>query len=101
MEDQDIIALYFARNEDAIKESSVKYGGYAAGISMSILKNAPDAEECVNDTWLKAWNSIPPQNPPSVFVFLHRPPSPRAYDAGNRTPYQKISFFQKNFSKTP
>jgi RNA polymerase sigma-70 factor (ECF subfamily) len=72
MEDQDIIALYFARNEDAIKESSVKYGGYVTGISMSILKNALDAEECVNDTWLKAWHSIPPQNPPSLKVYLGR-----------------------------
>ncbi len=72
MEDKDIIALYFARNEDAIKHSSVKYGGYVTGISMSILQNALDAEECVNDTWLKAWNSIPPQNPPSLKVYLGR-----------------------------
>ena len=72
MEDRDIIALYFARNEDAIKESSVKYGTYVTGISMSILRNALDAEECVNDTWLKAWNSIPPQNPPSLKVYLGR-----------------------------
>ena len=72
MEDRDIIALYFARNEDAIKESSVKYGTYVTGISMSILQNALDAEECVNDTWLKAWNSIPPQNPPSLKVYLGR-----------------------------
>ena len=72
MEDRDIIALYFARNEDAIKESSNKYGKYVTGISMSILQDALDAEECVNDTWLKAWNSIPPQNPPSLKVYLGR-----------------------------
>ena len=72
MEDRDIIALYFARNEDAIKHSSQKYGSYVTGISMSILHNALDAEECVNDTWLKAWNSIPPQNPPSLKVYLGR-----------------------------
>ena len=72
MEDRDIIALYFARNEEAIKESSDKYGSYVKGISMSILQNALDAEECVNDTWLKAWNSIPPQNPPSLKVYLGR-----------------------------
>ena len=72
MEDRDIISLYFARNEDAIKESSKKYGNYVTGISMSILRNALDAEECVNDTWLKAWNSIPPQNPPSLKVYLGR-----------------------------
>ena len=72
MEDQSIISLYFARNEEAIKESSKKYGNYVTGISMSILRNALDAEECVNDTWLKAWNSIPPQNPPSLKVYLGR-----------------------------
>ena len=72
MEDRDIIALYFARNEEAIKASSDKYGGYVTGISMSILQNSLDAEECVNDTWLKAWNSIPPQNPPSLKVYLGR-----------------------------
>ena len=72
MEDKDIVSLYFARNEEAIKESSKKYGNYVTGISMSILRNALDAEECVNDTWLKAWNSIPPQNPPSLKVYLGR-----------------------------
>lgn len=72
MEDRDIISLYFARNEEAIRESSIKYGKYVTGISMSILQNALDAEECVNDTWLKAWNSIPPQNPPSLKVYLGR-----------------------------
>ena len=72
MEDKDIIALYYARNEEAIRESSDKYGTYVKGISMSILKNISDAEECVNDTWLKAWKSIPPQNPPSLKVYLGR-----------------------------
>ncbi len=72
MEDKDIIALYYARNEKAIQESSDKYGTYVKGISMSILKNISDAEECVNDTWLKAWMSIPPQNPPSLKVYLGR-----------------------------
>ena len=72
MEDHSIVALYFARNEDAIRESSKKYGTYVTGISMNILQNIQDAEECVNDTWLKAWNSIPPQNPPSLKVYLGR-----------------------------
>ena len=72
MDDRDIIALYNARNEDAIRQSTEKYGTYVMGISMSILESAPDAEECVNDTWLKAWRSIPPQNPPSLKVYLGR-----------------------------
>ena len=72
MEDRDIITLYFARNEEAIRQSSKKYGTYVMGISMSILENSMDAEECVNDTWLKAWKSIPPQDPPSLKVYLGR-----------------------------
>lgn len=72
MEDRDIIALYFARSEEAIKQSSDKYGTYVMGISMNILENALDAEECVNDTWLKAWRSIPPHDPPSLKVYLGR-----------------------------
>ena len=72
MDDRDIIALYFARNEDAIKHTASKYGAYVKGVSTSILRNESDAEECVNDTWLKAWNSIPPRNPPSLKVYLGR-----------------------------
>ena len=72
MDDRDIIALFFARNEEAIKQSTDKYGSYVMGISMSILGNSQDAEECVNDTWLKAWKSIPPRNPPSLKVYLGR-----------------------------
>ena len=72
MDDRDIIALFNARNEDAIRQSNQKYGSYVMGISMCILNNTQDAEECVNDTWLKAWKSIPPQNPPSLKVYLGR-----------------------------
>ena len=72
MDDRDIIALFNARNEDAIRQSSEKYGAYVMGISVGILGNDQDAEECVNDTWLKAWRSIPPQNPPSLKVYLGR-----------------------------
>ncbi len=72
MQDRDIIELYFARKEEAIRESADKYGTYVMGIAMSILENVADAEECANDTWLKAWRSIPPQNPPSLKVYLGR-----------------------------
>lgn len=72
MDDRDIIALYFSRNEEALEQSSRKYGTYVMGVSMSILENNLDAEECVNDTWIKAWNSIPPQSPPSLKVYLGR-----------------------------
>ncbi len=70
MEDKDIIQLFFDRNEQAIEETSIKYGNYCNSIAMNILKNRADAEECVADTYQKCWNSIPP-NRPSVFrIFL-------------------------------
>ena len=70
MQDQDIIALYFARSEQAIKESSNKYGQYCLSIAQNILRSLQDAEECVNDTWLRAWNSIPPACPDHLQLYL-------------------------------
>ena len=70
MEDFEIIELYFAREEQAIRETEKKYGGYCHRISMNILNSREDAEECVNDTWLKAWDSIPPQRPGILRLFL-------------------------------
>ncbi len=72
MNDQDIIALYFARNEQAITETDTKYGKVCMQVSMNILESRPDAEECVNDTYLKTWNSIPPQRPNSLCAFVCR-----------------------------
>ena len=60
MNDQDIIALYFDRNEQAIAETDKSYGKACMQVSMNILQSRPDAEECVNDTYLKTWNAIPP-----------------------------------------
>lgn len=70
MDDLEIIELYFAREEMAIAETEAKYGSYCHKISMNILDNSEDAEECVNDTWLKAWNSIPPERPGVLRLFL-------------------------------
>ncbi len=70
MNDHEIIELFFARDEAAISETDKKYGAYCHSIAQNILKSAPDAEECVNDTYLKAWNSIPPQRPNALKVFL-------------------------------
>ena len=72
MNDQEIVALYFARDEQAIKETSTKYGGLCMQTSMNILGSKPDAEECVNDTYLKTWNSIPPTKPNSLGAFVCR-----------------------------
>ena len=70
MEDQQIIELYFQRDEAAIAESKIKYGAYCTTIAGNILHRTEDAEECVNDTWLRAWNVIPPQRPVRLKLFL-------------------------------
>lgn len=72
MDDNDIIQLFFERDENAIKETSKKYGNYCSSIARNILKNWEDAEECVNDTYLKAWNVIPPNRPTMFKAFLGR-----------------------------
>lgn len=70
MEDLEIVELYWNRNEDAIKETSKKYGNYCYSISYNILNNNEDAQECVNDTYLGAWNAIPPHHPNILSTFL-------------------------------
>ena len=70
MEDKEIIKLYLDRNEKAIAATSEKHGSYCKTISVNILKNDEDAEECVNDTYMKTWNAIPPQIPVIFSAFL-------------------------------
>lgn len=70
MEDAKIVELYWARSEDAISESREKYGGYCYTIAYNILYSDPDAEECVNDTYMNAWENIPPSKPVRLGAFL-------------------------------
>lgn len=70
MEDSKIIAMYWQRNEEAIRSVSKKYGSYCLLVAKNILNTYQDAEECVNDTWLKSWNTIPPQRPNYLQMFL-------------------------------
>lgn len=70
MEDEQIIELYWQRSQSAIKETAEKYGHYCLTITKRILEKEVDAEECVNDTWLKAWNSIPPNRPAKLSLYL-------------------------------
>ncbi len=72
MEDRSIIDLYWARDEQALEESQRKYGGYCWAIAQNILRSREDTEECVNDTWLRAWNAMPPQRPTILSAFLGR-----------------------------
>lgn len=70
MEDVSIIGLYQQRDESAIAESERKYGSFCMSVAMNILSSREDAEECVNDTWLTAWNKIPPEVPVCLRAFL-------------------------------
>lgn len=70
MEDKQIVELYWNRLENAIEETSRKYGRYCHYIAKRILGNKEDSEECVNDTYLQTWNSIPDYRPESLRAFL-------------------------------
>ena len=70
MDDSGIVALFWARNDQALTETEKKYGALCYSISYNILKNRQDAEECVNDTYVRAWNAIPPQRPFALGAFL-------------------------------
>ena len=72
MDDNEIIELFFARDECAIESASRVYGAYCTAIAKNILDDQGAAEECVNDTWLKCWQSIPPQRPRSLKNFAGR-----------------------------
>jgi RNA polymerase sigma-70 factor (ECF subfamily) len=72
VEDHQIIELYFARDELAIEETAKRYGGLCMQVSMDILQDRMDAEECVSDTWLQTWRTIPPQRPTILKAFLCR-----------------------------
>ena len=70
MEDSKIIALFFDRNEDAIKQTDALYGRRLFHLADNIVKNDQDAEESVSDTYLRAWNTIPPRKPKYYFAYL-------------------------------
>ena len=70
MEDNKIVDLYWMRNENAISETAAKYGKYCYAIAYNILGHAEDAKESVNDTYLGAWNAMPPHRPTVLRTFL-------------------------------
>ena len=72
MEDADIIALYVARSEQAIAETSSKYGSYLNSVAYNILRESSDTEEVVEDTYMAAWNAMPPERPKKLKHFLSR-----------------------------
>lgn len=70
MDDEKIVQLYFDRSEQAVEETASKYGSYCYSIAYNILDNNEDAQECVNDTYIDAWNSMPPHRPSILATFL-------------------------------
>ena len=70
LSDAEIVALYLARDESAVEHTAKNYGAYCLSVAMNILNSHPDAEECVNDTYLRAWRSIPPERPTVLRLFL-------------------------------
>jgi RNA polymerase sigma-70 factor (ECF subfamily) len=70
--DLEIIELYLNRSESAISETQKQYGSYCLAIAMNILHNKEDADECVNDTYMRVWNTIPPERPKTFSTFIGR-----------------------------
>ena len=72
MDDSEIIGLYFSRDERAVEESQAKYGSYCMTVARNVLSVREDCEECVSDTWLAAWQRIPPEMPVCLRAFFGR-----------------------------
>ncbi len=72
IKDSELVELYLSRNELAVEQTEKLYGKRLKGLAKSFLSDMRDVEECVNDTYLKAWNSIPPQKPDDLFSYLAR-----------------------------
>ena len=89
MKDDAIIDLYFQRDESAIVESDAKYGAYCRAISGNILPSREDTEECVNDTWLRAWNAMPPTRPNVLKLFFAKIIRNISFDRYKRANAQK------------
>ena len=89
MEDSQIIELYWARDQRAIDETQEKYGAFLHQLAWNILRSHGDAEECVNDTYLRTWNAIPPARPTLFRAWLGRIARNLSLDRWKRTSAQK------------
>ena len=96
MEDKKIVDLYWLRSESAISETKTKYGKYCYTIAHNILCNIEDSEECVNDTYLRAWNSMPQHRPSVLKTFLGKITRNLAL---NR--YKTLSANKRNYGQVP
>ena len=89
MDDTQIVELYWERKECAIEETATKYGSYCRSIALNILHNPEDAAESVNDTWMDAWNSMPPHRPSVLSTFLGKLTRRISIDKWRRTTAKK------------
>ena len=89
LSDEAIIELFWRREESAIPETDRKYGTYLYAIAFNILKNREDCEECLNDTYLKTWNAIPPTRPSILRAFLAKIMRGTAFDRYDEANRQK------------
>lgn len=72
MDDSKIVDLYWARSDSAIAETAKKFGAYCRTIAYNVLQDPEDSDECVNDTYMRAWNSMPDKRPPALAPYLGR-----------------------------
>lgn len=89
MQDEMILDLFFARDEKAISETEIKYGRGLMGLSINIVGDVEDAKECVSDTYLAAWNTIPPNRPQYFYAYLCKVVRNISYNLFNRNIAQK------------
>ena len=89
MKDAEIVRLYWRREESAIEETALQYTGYCYSIAYGILASEEDSEECVSDTWLRAWNAIPPAKPNRLSLFLGKITRNLALDCCKKTRAKK------------
>jgi RNA polymerase sigma-70 factor (ECF subfamily) len=94
MEDSAIVELYWARSQEAIRATADKYGAYCSAIIRRVLGDGRDGEECLNDTWLGAWNAMPPQRPVQLPPFLGRIARNTALDRYTYNTAQKRGGFE-------
>ena len=101
MDDSKIVDLYWARSDSAIAETAKKFGAYCRKIADNILHSAHDAEECENDTWLAAWNSMPQNRPDKLAPYLGRITRNLALDLRERQNAKKRGGGQTAFPHSP
>jgi len=89
LDDSEIIGMLFDRDENGLAAVKNKYGGYCSAIARNILENAQDTEECVNDTYMRVWETIPPEKPRALSAFLAKITRNIAIDRYRREHMQK------------